>query len=266
MEPTTDPHATDRPRPRASGRGSATAVPGALSIVDGGTVTPREGLQLSFGRNRPDVDICIGADDLQVSRVHGTVTYRRGQWWLDCTGRAPIRLRDGVLLYRDAEPVPLPAGYTRLLLRGSRGRDHVLELYVAGPSGGRPPLRPSAETEEPRRWRLTRDERLVLVALGQRYLLHDPSPQPLSRQQAASELAELDPDGRWTLKKVEHLVADVRYRLSSSGVAGLRRDEVGDPVGLTLVANLLREITDSTTLTPKDLELLEPQVNGSADG
>ncbi|AKU18246.1 FHA domain-containing protein [Luteipulveratus mongoliensis] len=233
------------------------SVPGTLFVADGVTIAPQEGLVVRFGRNRLEVDLCIGADDLQVSRVHGTITCRAGQWWLDCTGRSPVQLPNAVLLYSDSPPVPLDVGYTPLSLRSSRGREHVIELYISGPRGNRPSAWPAAETEEPRRWRLSRDERLALAVLGRRYLVNEPHPQPLSRQQAAAELLDLDPDGRWTVKKVEHVVADVRTRLSSNGVFGLRRDEVGEPVGLTLAVNLLRELTSSSTLVPSDLDLLE---------
>lgn len=220
---------------------------------------------LRLGRNRPEVDICIGEDDLQISRVHGLLTCRRQQWWLECTGRTPIRLPNAVLLHRDGDPLLLSSGYTTLTLHGSRGREHSVELYVGGSAGAPPRSRPADETEKPRRWRLSRDERLALVALGQRYLMNDPHPQPFSRQQAAAELAELDPAGRWTVRKVERLVAGVRDRLSHGGVSGLRREEVGEPVGLTLVTNLLRELTVSSSLVPSDIELLEPPVSEEAD-
>jgi hypothetical protein len=49
----------------------------------------------------------------------------------------------------------------------------------------------------------------------------------------------------------------VRSRLSKSGVAGLTREEVGEPVGNKLNDNLLRELLLSTTLVPPDLRLLE---------
>jgi hypothetical protein len=97
----------------------------------------------------------------------------------------------------------------------------------------------------------------VLAVLGQRYLGYDPHPLPLSRQQAAAELAERRPHENWTAKRVEHLVSRVRQRLSDAGVHGLRREEVGEPVGLTLTVNLLRELVLSTTLVPMDLEWLE---------
>jgi len=57
----------------------------------------------------------------------------------------------------------------------------------------------------------------------------------------------------WSAKRVEHVVADVRARLSARGVHGLVREEVGEPVGNALNDNLLRELVLSTTLVPTDL-------------
>jgi hypothetical protein len=245
---------------RSLAGGVAGTAPGALcalTVTGGITIPPQEGLVLRFGRNRPEVDICVGEDDLGVSRLHGTLSCRLHRWWVGVTGRQPARMRESVMLHRGGEPLPLPVGYTPLFLRGSRGRQHVVELYVAGDGGGRPPARPGEPTLEPRRWRLTPEEHLALVVLGQRYLLFDPHPRPLSRQQAAEQLDELRPDGKWTAKKVDYLVSGVRKRLSDSGVAGLSREEVGEPVGLALSVNLLGELVASTTLVPLDLSLLD---------
>jgi hypothetical protein len=112
-------------------------------------------------------------------------------------------------------------------------------------------------TMPPKRWHLTADEHLLLVVLGQRYLLHEANPQPVSRQHVAQILAELQPDVNWSAKRVEHVVADVRARLSARGVHGLVREEVGEPVGNALNDNLLRELVLSTTLVPTDLALLD---------
>lgn len=243
------------------------AVPGtihALTIAGGIAMGPREGRTVLFGRNRPDVHVCIGEDDRRVSRLHGALAYRRGQWWVHNTGRLPIRLPGSRLLFTDEDAIPIIEGYTPLFVRGSRGREHLLELYVTGADGARPASVPHDVTQPPRIWRLQPDERLALVVLGQRYLLHEARPQPLSWRQTADQLDELRPGEGWTAKRVEHLVVAVRTRLSKDGVAGLTRDEVGEPVGNALNHNLLNELLLSTTLVPPDLALLdEPEDDGS---
>lgn len=57
----------------------------------------------------------------------------------------------------------------------------------------------------------------------------------------------------WTTRTAEaapHRVAGVRNRLSREGVAGLTREEVGEPVGNALNDNLFAELLLSTTLVP----------------
>ncbi|MGH3821571.1 MAG: FHA domain-containing protein [Pseudonocardiaceae bacterium] len=171
--------------------------------------------------------------------------------------RLPLRLPGSRKLFPDDEPVPLGEGYTPLFVLGARGREHLLELYVTGPDGQRPPSRHSDPTQLPRIWRLQKDERLALIVLGQHYLLHEAHPHPLSWRQAADQLAELQPDARWTAKRVEHMIVSVRTRLSQGGVAGLTREEVGEPVGNALNHNLLTELVQSTTLVPPDLAILD---------
>jgi serine/threonine protein kinase len=51
-----------------------------------------------------------------------------------------------------------------------------------------------------------------------------------ARQQAADQLAELQPTAGWSAKRVEHMIAAVRARLSQGGIVGLTREEVGEPV------------------------------------
>jgi hypothetical protein len=235
------------------------AAPGAvvaLSLSGRVVQEPTEGQTVRFGRNRPDVDLCVGETDLRVSRAHGLLTYHDGNWWVSNTGRLPIRLPRTRWLFPDEDPVPLPDGYTPLFIRGSRDREHLLETYVVSWEGRQPTPRHDALTQPPRQWHLTADERPLLVVLGQRYLLHEANPQPLARQQVAGILAELQPDANWSVKRVEHMVADVRARLSAQGVYGLLREEVGEPVGNALNDNLLRELVLSTTLVPADLALL----------
>jgi hypothetical protein len=74
---------------------------------------------------------------------------------------------------------------------------------------------------------------------------------------AADQLAELQPEAGWTAKRVEHLVAGVRNRLSRAGVPALTREEVGEPVGNALNDNLFTELLLSTTLVPADVDVLD---------
>ncbi len=184
------------------------AAPGAifaLAISGGITVGPREGRELLFGRNRPDVHVCVGEDDPRISRQHGVLSCSGNQWWVRNVGRRPIRVADSPsrLLFTNDEPVPLGEGYTPLLVHGSHGREHLIQVHVTGPDRVRRSTRPDDETERPRIWRLDPEERLALIVLGQRYLRQD-HPQPLSWRQAAEHLAELQPNREWTYKKLEH--------------------------------------------------------------
>jgi hypothetical protein len=229
----------------------------ALAIAGGIAIKPRQGRTIVFGRNRPEVHVCVGEDDPQVSRQHGLLTHHRGQWRVSNTGRLPLRMPGSRKLFPDEEPAPLGEGYTPLFVQGSRGREHLLELYVSGADGQRPSSRHGDPTQLPRIWRLHKDERLALIVLGQQYLLHEAHPHPLTWRQAAEQLAELQPGAGWTPKRVEHAITSVRTRLSKEGVPGLTREEVGEPVGNTLNDNLLTELVASTTLVPPDLAILD---------
>ncbi len=83
------------------------------------------------------------------------------------------------------------------------------------------------------------------------------SGQPLSWSNVEVELRRLRPGEGWTAKRAEHIVAAVRARLVKRDVAGLTRDEVGEPVGNALNSNLILELLLSTTLVPPDLRLLD---------
>lgn len=164
-------------------RGARAPVPGtlfALALTGGITLGRGPGREVLFGRNRPEVHVCLGEDDPQVSRHQGTLTHRDSRWWVSTTGRLPIRCAGGRLLFRDEEPLPLDTGYTPLFTGGSRGREHLLEVYVTGPEGDRPTPRHGDITRPPRVWTLTEQEKLAVIALGRRYLLHEPRPQLLT--------------------------------------------------------------------------------------
>ncbi|WP_406198809.1 FHA domain-containing protein [Streptomyces sp. NBC_01017] len=263
-------HARTRPAPSGGralppthgslARGASAPVPGtlfALAIGGGMMLGPGAGREVLFGRNRPEVHVCLGEDDPQVSRHQGTLTHRDGHWWVSNTGRLPIRCAAGRLLFRDEEPLPLDTGYTPLFAGGSGGREHLLEVYVTDAEGGHRAPRHGDVTRPPRVWTLTDAERLALVALGRRYLLHEPRPQPLTWRQTAAQLADVRPGEGWTDKRVEHLVNAVRLRLSRDGVPGLTREEVGEPVGNALNDHLIRALLTSTTLVPMDLAVID---------
>ena len=231
--------------------GSDDAVPGGLlarSVAGGVRVGPGEGRSVYFGRNFEEVHVGVGVDDRRVSRCQGALTYRAGHWWVANTGHRPIRLPNSRWLHRGAVEVALAPGYTPLFVQGSGAREHLLELFVVDSS---PPARPVAT------WPLSPDERLAVVVLGRRYLLREADPRPLTWPRATAQLAELQP-GRWRADRLEHLVADLRQRLSACGVRGLREVEVPVPAGDALTDNLLWELVSTGTLVPPDLALLDP--------
>ena len=235
------------------------AAPGtihALTISATCTAGPEEGRQIVFGRNVDDVNLCIGGYDRSISRKHGVLARRSGHWWLSNIGKRPMRLPGNRTLVPADEPVLLDTGYTPLFVLGSGAREHLLELYVTSSDTSRSRMCFTAETTPPRVWKLLPIERLTLIVLAQRYLLQESYPQPMAWGQAAAHLRELRPDDEWNAKKVEHLVCQVRARLSAAGVAGLTRAEVGEPVGNMLNHNLIRELIDGTTLVPPDLRLI----------
>lgn len=237
---------------------SESMAPGTLiarTLTGGIKAPPGIGFGILFGRDRDRVHVCVGEDDPHVSRHQGTLTHEEGQWKIRNTGRRLIRM-NGRLLFNGDRPIPLQAGYTQLFISSPR-REHLLEVLITDHRGVRPTPRHQDTTLEPRTWPLSEEERLALVVLGQRYLRQDPHPQPLSWRQTAAELANLRPDETWTPKKVEHLVAAVRRRMSSNGVPGLMKTEVGPPVGNALNDNLLRVLLTSTTLIPLHLELID---------
>lgn len=232
----------------------------AVTLTSEVSATPRRGRTIRFGRDRPHVDVCVGEDDVRVSRQHGTVAFRDGRWRVGNTGKRPIRLGSVRYLFPGDEPLSLQDGYTPLFVIGSakrqgprERREHLIEMYV----GTRPAVRHAESTPDSDPWPLTRDDRLALTALGQRYLYDDLRPQPLGYRQAAEQLAELDPEAGWTEARVRRRVERVRCKLSKAGVAGLTKDEVGSPVGNALNENLIKELMISTTLVPRDLALLD---------
>lgn len=232
----------------------------ALALSSEFSAAPKKGRTIRFGRDRRHVEVCVGEDDVRVSRQHGTVAFRDGRWWISNIGGGPIRLGSMGYLFPEADPLPLSDGYTPVFVAGAarrqglrERREHLIEMYV----GTRPAARHSESTPKADPWPLTRDDRLALLAIGQRYLYYDFHPQPLAYRTAAEQLAELDPEGGWTHTKVRRRVETVRSKLSAAGVPGLTEDEIPPPVGNALNENLIKELILSATLVPRDLALLD---------
>ena len=244
-------------------RGVGPTTPGTLharTVTGELSAPPRQGLTVRFGRGeKPDVDLGVGVDDLRVSRRHGELTYRQGSWWLRNTGRQLVRLPRGRMMHLTTEPIPLATGYTPLFVKGSGYREHLVELYVAGHDDQGPVSRRRAETVRPETWALDDDERLLLVVLGQRYLLYEEDPRPLTYATAAKQLAYLRPDGNWSERRIEHRIEAVRRRLDRSGFRYqlLHDKSQGRPADNSLLHNLIKGLVESTTLVPPDLDLME---------
>ncbi|MEJ2866378.1 FHA domain-containing protein [Actinomycetospora sp. OC33-EN08] len=240
-------------------RGIPDAPEGTLFVLGdrgGIRVEPETRFEVVFGRNEPDVHVCLGTDDPGISRRHGLLSWDPRGWSLRNTGVIPIRFPGSRLLLSGHEE-PLSSTYTPLFIRTEPKREHLLEVRVVGRSGAGAKAKVDDSTRRPTTWQLTDRERIVLTALGHRYLRHEPHPQPESWANTAKELEVLQPDADWTNKKAEHVVLGVRNRLTDSGVPGLTRNEVGEPSGNVINHNLLFELLLSTSLVPPDLRLLD---------
>jgi hypothetical protein len=239
-----------------------------LEPGDGPTVGPQEGRVLWFGRNRPDVHICVGPDDAGVSRRHGTLEFSAGRWWVRTLGSRPVRVGGTHVLRRGDEPVPLAEGRTSLLVEGADPRDlHLVRVRVVGVAD-RPPQAVRSGTVPVPCFTLDPTERLVMTVLAQRHLLaqsnvlakrnvgHSPDPQPLTSREAAVELAALAPAAGWTQKKVEHLAKKVRDRLTGQGVEGLVPEPGRTGFDSAYRRNLIDVLLVSGTLGAADLRQL----------
>ncbi|RFU85702.1 FHA domain-containing protein [Streptomyces triticagri] len=233
------------------------APPGTLFVLteSGGVMsTPKANFSVLFGRNEPEVQLCIGVDDPHISRCHGRFTCDGRDWWVHNEGRLPIRLPGERLLLEGREEQL--RGYSALFIKSPIGREYLLEARIIEPHG---PVAAAAAHDTTRRhgaWDIGRDEKLVLIALAQRYLRHEPYPQPQSWRQVADDLNAAEGQGRWNSHLAANVVERVRGRLSADGVPGLTREEVGEPVGNALNHNLIKELLVSATLVPEDLKHL----------
>ena len=220
---------------------------------------PSPDYEVLFGRGQDDVHVAVGIDDPYVSRRQGALVCDGREWRLRNIGRLPIRLVDESMILTGHE-FALKTGCTPLLVGAPSHRVHLVEVHVAGFPRPGAEIGPETPTRSPDEYELSDVERMAVVAVAQRYLRQDPSPQPISWAQAADDLSRTQgPNGRrWTARSVEHIVAAVRQRLATgrSPIPGILRGEMPEPVGNTLNHNLISALLRSATLTPHDLALL----------
>ncbi|MFF5720637.1 hypothetical protein [Streptomyces buecherae] len=114
------------------------APPDTLFVLgaNGGVrVAPDANLRLLFGRNEPEVHVCVGPTDALVSRRQGLIVRESAHWVLHNAGRLPV-LFPGPRLVLGGDQAHLPTGYTPLFVVSSRHK-HLLEVRVTAP--GQPP-------------------------------------------------------------------------------------------------------------------------------
>jgi len=219
---------------------------------------PSADFEVFFGRGQDDVHVAVGVDDPYVSRKQGLLLCDGREWRLRNIGRLPIRLVDESMVLTGHE-LALKPGCTPLLVGAPAHRVHLVEVHVAGFPRPGAEIGPETPTRSPDEYELSEVERMAVVAVAQRYLRQDPSPQPVSWAQAADDLSRAPGVGRrWTARSVEHVVASVRQRLATgrSPIPGILRGEMPEPVGNILNHNLITALLRSATLTPQDLDLL----------
>ncbi|MGH3380434.1 MAG: hypothetical protein ACRDP6_37435 [Actinoallomurus sp.] len=239
------------------GHGIPAARPGTLfvrGLYGGMSVEPDAGFDLHFGRCEPDVHVCVGADDTRVSRQHGRITREGSHWVLYNVGKLPIRF-PGPRLVVSGQRAELPVAYSPLFIVAP-DQEHLLEVRIAAKTPPRPGDKHEAKTR-PTAWDLSDRERLVLVCLAQRYLRHDPAPQPRTWAEVEDELKYLQPWKGWTWRQAAHDVARLRMRLSKMGVRGIVEKDLPTGAANALNHNLIDKLLVTATLVRSDLAILD---------
>lgn len=235
-----------------------TEPPGTLLVLStsgGLSVTPDSAFTVLFGRNYPEVHVCVGANDRNVSRLQGSITRERSRWMLSNVGKSPIRV-PGAGLVLKGHRAELPQTYAPLSVLSPQ-QEYLLEVRVVGPrpQGVDREVFEDLTVTRPK-WTLSAEERLVVVCLAQRYLRGEAYPQPLTWKDVAEELADRHPEVRWNAHRAANIVGKMRKTLHGAGVAGMVEDEIPQPVGNALNHNLIVELMESTTIGGEDLGLL----------
>jgi hypothetical protein len=219
----------------------------ALSADGGCAAVPQDGNEVTLGREKGRVHVIVGGHDPAVSRRHATIRCTvQGEttWWtLRNTGKLPIYLPQAPKLLQDQETL-LPDGFTPLHV----GADHRHAVEVLVSHGRKRPPHPIDGVTRDGRVPLSPAERLVLVAMFQDYLQGTDTARPRSRLDTSTQLNQVPGQSGWTIKRVEHRVADVRLKLGID-VDSAPPDQLRD--------KLINHLLNTGSLVPSDLDLLD---------
>jgi hypothetical protein len=167
------------------------------------SVAPDADFSLVFGRNEPEVHVCVGMHDTHVSRQQA---HHAGALEMGAVQHPPARRATGSPRSR----AELKAGHFPMFIVSPK-QEHLLEVRISAPA---PAAASKSDCEAPTDENAKRDlddlQKLVLVCLAQRYLRGDPHPQPLPWAQGAEELQRLRPDEKWGVRRAAHIVDKLR--------------------------------------------------------
>ncbi|WP_051579885.1 hypothetical protein [Pseudonocardia acaciae] len=93
---------------------------------------------------------------------------------------------------------------------------------------------------------LSREERLVLAVVAQRYLRYEVDPRPVPRPEVARQLRALSPGESWSEDRVDRVLSLIELRSNVRGPGA----EPGD-------AGLAVRLVACAVLVPPDLRLLD---------
>jgi hypothetical protein len=224
----------------------------------------RPGETFSFGRALTST-VVLPAGDHGLSRRAGSFSYHLDSWWVHNDSRSSLLYLSGDLGFRvDLPPgmrAPLQQWHIKVRLHGVL-EDYTLRLRLPD-LDGEPQEPPAPETPQaqPARRRaraesavtttrnpltLSDGDRLVLAARFEEYLTwrHVGAPAPRSATETAERIG-------WQSHTVAKRCENIRNRLSSLGVPGLR--------GPRALEELVRLLMSTGTLTADDLRHLPPR-------
>jgi hypothetical protein len=192
--------------------------------------------------------VCLDPDDTSISRTAAELDFRDGTWWL--TNRSashPLSVVDELGLRSVLAPGRRTAieSPTRVLVDGAAGRQHSVEVAVAGAPAG-PVAGPDATgvpTATGAEVLISPADRLAMVALFAGYLRDPPHYEPYPKSYAAAA-ARLGWPRTTLVKRIEYL----RARLDAAGVPNM--------TGFNALANLAEYAIGRRLVTREDLTLL----------